>query len=57
MSGARIYIKHRTGRQNMCSESELEAMQAEGWTETGRVEVNAKPKKKAAKKAAKKDEG
>ena len=48
-----IYIKHRSGRQSTCSEDQLKAMQAEGWTEERRVAVAAVPKKKA-KKASKK---
>jgi hypothetical protein len=57
MSGDLIYIKHRTGRQNVCSEEELKAFKAQGWTEERRVEVDAKPKKKAAKKKPAKKEG
>jgi|7_EtaG_2_1085326.scaffolds.fasta_scaffold268366_2 hypothetical protein len=48
---ARVYIRHSSGRQNVCSESELEALKADGWYEERRVEVVEKPaKKKAAPK-------
>jgi len=56
MAGAVVYIKHRSGRQRICSEAELDAMKAEGWVETGRVEAAKAPAKKVAakKKAASK---
>jgi hypothetical protein len=58
MAGVLVYLRHPSGRQRICNESELEGYKAKGWREERRVEVETpkKPAKKkpAAKKAAKK---
>ena len=51
MGAARFYISHASGRKRICSDDELAAYKAAGWSQTGSVEVaEAKPAKK--KKAA-----
>ena len=53
MGAAMYYIRGRSGAQRLCSESELEAYQAEGWFVERKVEQEKAPAKKvAAKKKA-----
>ena len=54
MGAAQFYIHHASGRTRICSDDELAAYKAAGWSQTGSVEVAEAPKKKkaAAKKKA-----
>tara|TARA_R110002020_G_C16149111_1_gene762509 strand:+ start:275 stop:448 length:174 start_codon:yes stop_codon:yes gene_type:complete len=56
MGAAQFYIRHASGRTRICSDDELAAYKAAGWSQTGSVEVveakPAKKKKAAAKKKA-----
>jgi len=52
MAAAVVYIRHRSGRQRLCSEAELEAFIADGWVLERRVAVAAAPKPAVKKKKA-----
>tara|TARA_R110000796_G_scaffold1776_2_gene7239 strand:- start:528 stop:707 length:180 start_codon:yes stop_codon:yes gene_type:complete len=54
MSAAVVYIRHRSGRQRLCSEAQLDAYIADGWVLERRVAVEAAPAKPAKKKTSKK---